>query len=37
MEQEIDPILEKIYKDGIHSLTDRERKILDEARKRMDG
>ena len=37
MEQEIDPILEKIYKEGIHSLTERERKILDEARKRMDG
>ena len=36
IEQEIDPILEKIHKDGIHSLTDRERKILDEARKRMD-
>ena len=35
IEQEIDPILEKISKDGIHSLTDRERKILDEARKRM--
>lgn len=37
MEQEIDPILEKIYKNGIHSLTEEERKILDEARKRMDG
>jgi len=37
MEQEIDPILEKIYKEGIHSLTEREREILDEARKRMDG
>jgi len=37
MEQEIDPILEKIYKNGIHSLTEGERKILDEARKRMDG
>ena len=36
MEQEIDPILEKIYKEGIHSLTERERKILDEARNRME-
>ncbi|MBL69826.1 MAG: hypothetical protein CMO74_15515 [Verrucomicrobiales bacterium] len=35
IEQEIDPILEKISKEGIHSLSDRERKILDEARKRM--
>ena len=36
MEQEIDPILEKIYKEGIHSLTERERKILNEARNRME-
>jgi membrane associated rhomboid family serine protease len=36
MEREIDPILEKISKEGIHSLSDRERKILDEARGRMD-
>ena len=36
MEQEIDPILEKIYKEGIHSLTERERKILEEARNHME-
>ena len=35
MQQEIDPILEKISKKGIHSLTKREREILEEARKRM--
>ena len=33
--REVDPILEKINAKGIQSLTDRERKILDEARKRM--
>ena len=36
IQQEIDPILEKITKKGIHSLSERERKILDEARKRMN-
>lgn len=35
MAQEIDPILDKISAHGIHSLTDRERKILDAARSRM--
>ena len=35
MQQEIDPILEKISKKGIHSLSKREREILEEARKRM--
>ncbi|MEP6663712.1 MAG: rhomboid family intramembrane serine protease, partial [Verrucomicrobiota bacterium] len=33
--QEVDPILDKISAQGIHSLTDRERDILDAARKRM--
>lgn len=33
--REVDPILEKINAKGIQSLTDRERKILEEARKRM--
>ena len=33
---EVDPILDKIAKQGIHSLTDRERKILETARARMD-
>jgi membrane associated rhomboid family serine protease len=32
---EVDPILEKISKHGIHSLTARERKTLEEARKKM--
>jgi membrane associated rhomboid family serine protease len=32
---EVDPILEKIATQGIHSLTERERRVLDEARKRM--
>lgn len=32
---EVDPILDKIAKQGIHSLTDRERKILESARARM--
>jgi membrane associated rhomboid family serine protease len=35
MAREVDPILEKISAQGIHSLTARERKILEEARKRM--
>ena len=34
--REIDPILEKISAHGIHSLTDRERKILEAARSRME-
>jgi hypothetical protein len=34
---EVDPILEKIATHGIHSLTERERKILETARKRMNG
>lgn len=33
--QSVDPILEKISKHGIHSLTERERKTLEEARKKM--
>jgi len=33
--REVDPILDKISKQGIHSLTERERKILDKARSRM--
>jgi hypothetical protein len=32
---EVDPILDKIATQGIHSLTDRERKILETARARM--
>ena len=33
--KEVDPILDKISAHGIHSLTERERKILDAARKKM--
>lgn len=33
--QEVDPILDKISAHGIHSLTERERKILDRARAKM--
>ncbi len=33
--QEVDPILDKISAQGIHSLTERERKILEAARKKM--
>jgi len=33
---EVDPILDKIAKQGIHSLTERERKILETARSKMD-
>lgn len=33
--KEVDPILDKISQNGIHSLTDRERKILEDARSRM--
>ncbi len=35
MSREVDPILDKISKQGIHSLTERERKILDKARSKM--
>ena len=35
MSREIDPILDKIAAHGIHSLTDRERQILEAARSRM--
>jgi len=33
--QEVDPILDKISAHGIHSLTERERKILEKARAAM--
>ena len=33
--REVDPILDKIAAKGFESLTEKERKILDEARKRM--
>jgi membrane associated rhomboid family serine protease len=33
--KEVDPILDKISQHGLHSLTDRERKILEAARKKM--
>jgi hypothetical protein len=33
----VDPILEKISAHGIHSLTAREREILEKARKKMTG
>jgi hypothetical protein len=35
--REVDPILEKISAHGIHSLTERERKILEAARSRMEN
>lgn len=35
MQKEVDPILDKITAHGIHSLTARERKILENARKKM--
>jgi len=35
VESEIDPILDKISEEGIHSLTERERLILEQARKKM--
>ncbi len=35
MSKEVDPILEKISAHGIHSLTDREREILEKAQKQM--
>ena len=34
--KEVDPILDKIAAQGIHSLTDEEKKILEAARSRMD-
>lgn len=37
LSKEVDPILEKISAHGIHSLTDKERKILEAARKKMSG
>jgi hypothetical protein len=33
--REVDPILDKISKQGIQSLTERERKILDKAKSKM--
>ena len=35
--REVDPILEKISAHGIHSLTEKERKTLEAARKKMSG
>lgn len=35
LSKEVDPILDKISQHGIHSLTERERKILEAARKKM--
>ena len=35
MSREVDPILDKISTQGIHSLSERERKILDKARSKM--
>jgi len=35
MSREVDPILDKISRQGIHSLSERERKILDKARSKM--
>src|SRR5208282_254894 len=37
LKSEVDPILEKISAHGIHSLTAREREILEKARKKMAG
>jgi hypothetical protein len=34
--REVDPILDKISQHGIHSLTERERQILEAARKKME-
>lgn len=36
MSQEVDPILDKISAQGIHSLTDREKRILEMARAKMN-
>ena len=35
MSREVNPILDKISEQGIHSLTERERKVLDKARSKM--
>ena len=35
--REIDPILEKISAHGMHSLTDKERRLLESARSKLDG
>jgi predicted DNA binding protein len=35
VKSEVDPILDKISRHGIHSLTERERQILEKARERM--
>lgn len=37
LKNEVDPILEKISAHGIHSLTAREREVLEQARKKMAG
>jgi len=37
LKSEVDPILEKISAHGIHSLTAREREVLEKARKKMTG
>jgi hypothetical protein len=37
MSREVDPILDKISAQGIGSLTDQERKILEAARNRLDS
>jgi hypothetical protein len=37
MTREVDPILDKISAHGINSLTDKERKILEMARQRMEA
>ncbi|MFN0069061.1 MAG: DUF6576 domain-containing protein, partial [Limisphaerales bacterium] len=36
MQREVDPILDKISAHGLHSLTERERRILEKARERMN-
>ena len=36
LQKEVDPILEKITAHGLHSLTDRERKILEKARNKIE-
>jgi hypothetical protein len=35
--REIDPILEKISAHGMHSLTEKERQLLESARSKLDG
>jgi len=35
LSKEVDPILDKISAQGIHSLTERERRILEAARQKM--